>query len=492
MAKICGVRLTPNGKIIMYNPGKNSPEPGDFVVVETAYGLGLGEIVYGAREVEKEPEGTELRQVVRIATDKDLTDASENAELARKAFQICKQKIEEEGLEMKLFKTEYTLDRSRAVFTYMSDQRIDFRNLVKELAPLIRTRIEMVQVGPREHAKIVGGLGVCGRQFCCQGFMTMFEPVTIKMAKDQGLTSNPTKYSGNCGKLLCCIRHEEPAYEYAHGIMPKNGSLIMTPDGPGKIIVVNMLKETCTVKVGLEQNFEIKSYGVNDIRQLTDQERSEYIALRKKERDELDEENVRRKSERSNAEDGGQNERGESAEKKPYRQKNRQNSGKRSYDGGGYSGGSGSGYCNGYGNSEEDEFGEYGERGGRNDNDASDGSFSGTSESAGGFSGGSSGGTSAGGNGENGREQGRGQWREQGHGQGRDRGNTPKFRQGKQRKNNRNKAAVRASGEEESSGQVKNRQKNYHHQGQKKNGQGGKRRQQFGQNKNKDNRNREN
>ncbi|MBR7078231.1 MAG: hypothetical protein IKI41_05755 [Clostridia bacterium] len=475
MARICGVRLTPNGKIIMYNPGKNSPEPGDFVVVETAYGLGLGEIVYGSKEVEKEPEGTELRQVVRIATDKDLADASENAELARKAFQICKQKIEEEGLEMKLFKTEFTLDRSRAVFTYMSDQRIDFRNLVKELAPLIRTRIEMVQVGPREHAKIVGGLGVCGRQFCCQSFMTTFEPVTIKMAKDQGLTSNPAKYSGNCGKLLCCIRHEEPAYEYAHGIMPKNGSLIMTPDGPGKIIVVNMLKETCTVKVGLEQNFEIKSYGVDDIRQLTDQERSEYIALRKKERDELDEEIVRRKPERSSAEEGGNQsqgdrgdrERGDSQEK-PYRQKNRQDTRKRSYDGG----------ARGADDGTRGERTDRGEQG--NGFRTGSGSVSGTDDGSGSGSGYASGAF-----------QGAGEGGENGRGTGRERGNMPKFRQGKQRRNNR-KNTLRPAGEEDSSEPAKNRQRNSFHSGPRKGGQGGKRTRQFGPNKNKENRNRDN
>ena len=295
MAIVCGVRLAPNGKIYSYLPGKLKLDKGDFVVVETGHGLSVGEVVYKAKEIEKNPSGGDLKYVTRIATARDLADAAENEELAKKAFRICKEKIEQEKLEMKLFKVEYTLDRSKVIFTYMSEQRVDFRNLVRDLAPLIRTRIEMVQVGPREHAKVCGGLGICGRQFCCQGFMTSFDPVTIKMAKDQGLTSNPTKYSGNCGKLLCCIRHEEAAYEYAHGIMPKNGSLIMTTDGPGKIIVVNMLKETCTVKVGSEQNFEIKSYGVNDIRPLTDSERSEYIALRKREKEELEEDlNARR------------------------------------------------------------------------------------------------------------------------------------------------------------------------------------------------------
>ncbi|MBR5060009.1 MAG: hypothetical protein IKX06_04465 [Clostridia bacterium] len=295
MAIVCGVRLAPNGKIYSYLPGKLKLDKGDFVVVETGHGLSVGEVVYKPRETERDSSGGELKYVTRLATSKDLADAAENEELAKKAFKICKEKIEQEKLEMKLFKVEYTLDRSKVIFTYMSEQRVDFRNLVRDLAPIIRTRIEMVQVGPREHAKVCGGIGICGRQFCCQGFMTAFDPVTIKMAKDQGLTSNPTKYSGTCGKLLCCIRHEEAAYEYAHGIMPKNGSLIMTTDGPGKIIVVNMLKETCTVKVGSEQNFEIKSYGVNDIRPLTDPERSEYIALRKREKEEQEEEqNARR------------------------------------------------------------------------------------------------------------------------------------------------------------------------------------------------------
>ncbi|MBP1588211.1 MAG: hypothetical protein ILO53_07435 [Clostridia bacterium] len=295
MAVVCGVRLTPNGKIYSYMPGKLKLDKGDFVVVETSHGLSVGEVVYKAREMDRNPSGGDFKYVTRIATSRDLADAAENEELAKRAFKICKEKIEQEKLDMKLFKVEYTLDRAKVIFTYMSEQRVDFRNLVKDMAPIIRTRIEMVQVGPREHAKVCGGIGICGRQFCCQGFMTTFDPVTIKMAKDQGLTSNPTKYSGNCGKLLCCIRHEEAAYEYAHGIMPKSGSLIMTTDGPGKIIVVNMLKETCTVKVGSEQNFEIKSYGVDEIRQLTDSERNEYLALRKREKEEMEEElNARR------------------------------------------------------------------------------------------------------------------------------------------------------------------------------------------------------
>ncbi|MCR5055958.1 MAG: hypothetical protein K6B54_03515 [Clostridia bacterium] len=302
MINVCGVRLTPNGKVYLFNPRNVGAEKGDLVVVESAHGNIIGEIVYASKEIEKMPEGNELKPVIRIATDQDLRTAAENEELAKKAFDICKHLISQQGLNMKLFRTEYTLDRSKAIFYYVSEQRVDFRNLVKELAPRIKIRIEMVQVGPREHAKAIGGIGLCGRQFCCQGFMTTFEPVTIKMAKDQGLTSNPTKYSGSCGKLLCCIRHEEAAYEYAHGIMPKNGSLIMTEDGPGKIIVVNMLKETCTVKVGLESNFEIKSYGVESIRQLTETEKAEYIALRKKEKDEMEAEAQKRLSSRNDEE----------------------------------------------------------------------------------------------------------------------------------------------------------------------------------------------
>lgn len=313
MINVCGVRLTPNGKVYLFDPKDVGAEKGDLVVVDSSHGNILGEVVYGSKEIEKMPDGADQpKPVLRIATDADLRMAAENEELAKKAFDICKQLIAQQGLNMKLFRTEYTLDRSKAIFYYVSEQRVDFRNLVKELAPKIKIRIEMVQVGPREHAKAIGGIGLCGRQFCCQGFMTTFEPVTIKMAKDQGLTSNPTKYSGSCGKLLCCIRHEEAAYEYAHGIMPKNGSLIMTEDGPGKIIVVNMLKETCTVKVGLEQNFEIKSYGVESIRALTETEKADYIALRKKEKDEMEAEAQKRLSAR-NEEERAQGEEGESS-----------------------------------------------------------------------------------------------------------------------------------------------------------------------------------
>ncbi len=305
MITVCGVRHTPNGKVYMFDPRDFKLEKGDFVVVDSSHGQVLGEVAYGAKEIEKLPEPGELRPVLRLATDDDLIAAAENEELAGEAFNTCKQLIAKQGLDMKLFRTEYTLDRSKAIFYYVSEQRVDFRNLVKELAPRMRVRIEMVQVGPREHAKAIGGIGVCGRQFCCKGFMTTFEPVTIKMAKDQGLTSNPAKYSGNCGKLLCCIRHEEAAYEYAHGIMPKNGSLIMTEDGPGRIIVVNMLKETCTVKVGLEQNFEIKSYGVESIRALTESEKADYMALRKKEKEEMEAETARRQALRNEEDRSG-------------------------------------------------------------------------------------------------------------------------------------------------------------------------------------------
>lgn len=286
MGKYCGVRLNPNGKVYSFSYTNQKIQEGDLVVVETQHGLKIGEVM----RLEEEPEGPKegLKSVVRVATDKDFEIDAENLELAKNAFKACAEKIDELKLEMKLFKAEYTLDRQKVMFQYVSEARVDFRELVKELVPIVKTRIEMIQVGPREHAKFVGGLGMCGRQFCCQKFMTMFEPVTIKMAKDQGLTSNPTKYSGNCGKLLCCIRHEEPAYEYAQGILPKNGAIVATPDGLGKINVVNMLKETCSVRVGTEANFEIKSYKASEIRTPTEEEKNEYLLARKREKEEID------------------------------------------------------------------------------------------------------------------------------------------------------------------------------------------------------------
>jgi len=290
MLNVCGVRLHPGGKIYDFLSGKLQLEPGDIVVVDTVHGHKIGEVATKITQFNPaDSEEKEFKSVVRIATDKDFETEKENMELAKKAFALCKERIDEEKLDMKLFKAEYTLDRSKIIFSYMSEQRIDFRNLVHDLVPQLKTRIEMVQVGPREHAKYVGGIGICGRQFCCQKFMTAFEPVSIKMAKYQGLTSNPSKYSGNCGKLLCCIKHEESAYEYAHGIMPKSNTLTMTPDGPGKIIAVNMLKETLTVKIGSESDFEIKSYTVADIRQLTEDERNAYIIQKRKEQKALEE-----------------------------------------------------------------------------------------------------------------------------------------------------------------------------------------------------------
>lgn len=286
MGKYCGVRLNPNGKVYSFSYTNQKFAEGDLVVVETLHGLKIGEVMKFCDEPEGPKEN--VKSVVRVATDKDFAMDAENLELAKKAFRICAEKIDEMKLEMKLFKAEYTLDRTKVMFQYVSEARVDFRELVKELVPLVKTRIEMIQVGPREHAKFVGGLGMCGRQFCCQKFMTTFEPITIKMAKDQGLTSNPTKYSGNCGKLLCCIRHEEPAYEYAQGIMPKNGAIVATPDGLGKIIVTNMLKETCSVKIGTDANFEIKSYNASEVRVPTEEERNVYLLAKKREKEEMD------------------------------------------------------------------------------------------------------------------------------------------------------------------------------------------------------------
>lgn len=285
MARVCGVKFAPNGKTYNFLPNGLSLNVGDKVVAETSQGIKIATVSEAVREVPNNQLGADLKTIIRIATQNDEKTILENEELSKKAFDLCAQQIEKMGLGMKLFKAEYSLDRSKIVFSYVAESRVDFRELVKALVPELRTRIEMLQVGPREHAKVIGGVGVCGRPFCCHEFMTCFDQVPVKTAKDQGLT-NPTKHSGSCGKLLCCLKHEEAAYEYAQKIMPKNGAIVSTPDGIGKIVVTNMLKETCTVKIGLDQVLEIKTFDVKDIRIANEEERALYSDAKRKEHEE--------------------------------------------------------------------------------------------------------------------------------------------------------------------------------------------------------------
>ena len=255
MTEIIGVRFKSGGKQYYFDPKGQQVEPGQGVIIETSRGLEYGECAQGNTMVEDEAVVQPLRSLVRIATQKDLDTVAKNREKEKKAFTICQDKIAAHGLDMKLVEVEYNFEGSKILFFFTSEGRVDFRALVKDLAGVFHTRIELRQIGVRDEAKMLGGLGICGRPFCCAGFLDEFQPVSIKMAKTQNLSLNPTKISGTCGRLMCCLKYEQEAYEDAVRRMPKNESFVETPEGVGTISQVNLLKET--VQVRLEDQPEI-------------------------------------------------------------------------------------------------------------------------------------------------------------------------------------------------------------------------------------------
>ena len=249
MAITVGVRFRPSGKVYDFAPGNLSLRPGEKVVVETARGLECGEVVSTSAEIGT-PERP-LKPVLRLATEEDRKKAEENARKEEEAVRICRETIEAHGLDMKLVDAEYAFDDSKILFNFTAEGRVDFRDLVKDLAARFHTRIELHQIGVRDEAKKLGGIGICGRPFCCSQFLRNFDPVSIKMAKEQGLSLNPTKISGSCGRLMCCLTYEQSTYEELLKIMPKNGALVNTPEGRG--IVVDTAVLAGTVKVRLEK-----------------------------------------------------------------------------------------------------------------------------------------------------------------------------------------------------------------------------------------------
>ncbi|MBU5435386.1 stage 0 sporulation family protein [Pseudoflavonifractor sp. MSJ-37] len=254
MTEIIGVRFKSGGKQYYFDPKGVQVRPGQGVIIETSRGIEYGDCVQGNTMVEDSAVVQPLRPMVRIATEKDLENIRRNKEKEARAFRICQEKIAAHGLEMKLVEVEYNFDGSKILFFFTSEGRVDFRALVKDLAGVFHTRIELRQIGVRDEAKMLGGLGICGRPFCCCGFMDEFQPVSIKMAKTQGLSLNPTKISGTCGRLMCCLKYEQAAYEDAVKRMPKNESFVETPDGVGTVSQVDLLRET--VKVRLEDEPE--------------------------------------------------------------------------------------------------------------------------------------------------------------------------------------------------------------------------------------------
>jgi len=264
MSMVIGVRFKRAGKVYYFDPGQMEIKAGDSVVVETARGLEFGEVITGARDIPDAQLVTPLRKVVRVATEQDIRNARDNEENTRNAYNICQEKIAQHKLEMKLVDVEYTFDKSRILFYFTANGRVDFRALVKDLASVFRTRIELRQIGVRDEAKMLGGLGPCGRQICCGAFLGDFQPVSIKMAKEQNLSLNPTKISGLCGRLMCCLKYEQETYEQLRKRMPRIGKDIITPDGVATVLEINVLKEMVKVRIGKGDGYEIKEYPVND------------------------------------------------------------------------------------------------------------------------------------------------------------------------------------------------------------------------------------
>ena len=230
MIKVIGVRFRTAGKIYFFSPGKLEIKQGDNVIVETARGVEFGYVAAGPREVEEDNITLPLKSVIRIATADDIRKEEKNREKEKEAFKICLEKIRKHGLEMKLIDAEYTFDNNKVLFYFTADGRIDFRELVKDLASVFRTRIELRQIGVRDETKIRGGIGICGRPLCCHTYLTEFAPVSIKMAKEQNLSLNPSKISGVCGRLMCCLTNEEETYEELNSRLPAVGDTVTTPE----------------------------------------------------------------------------------------------------------------------------------------------------------------------------------------------------------------------------------------------------------------------
>ena len=268
MTKVIGVRFRTAGKIYYFSPGRLKVRSGDHVIVETARGIEYGYVVMGVKEVEDEKVVQPLKPVIRLATPQDDQQSETNREKEKEAFRICLEKIRKHGLEMKLIDAEYTFDNNKVLFYFTADGRIDFRELVKDLASVFKTRIELRQIGVRDETKILGGIGICGRELCCHTHQSEFLPVSIKMAKEQNLSLNPAKISGVCGRLMYCLKHEQETYEELNSRLPGIGDIVTARDGvKGEVNSVNVLRQTVKVIVTLEnEEKEIQEYKVDELR----------------------------------------------------------------------------------------------------------------------------------------------------------------------------------------------------------------------------------
>lgn len=270
MVTVIGVRFRNAGKLYYFDPGELTPAPGQFVIVETARGLEYGEVVTGPSDIDEDAITPPLRPVIRIASDEDAAHHAYNVSREKEAMAICKEKIADHQLQMKLVGCEYTFDNTKILFYFTADKRVDFRMLVKDLASAFHTRIELRQIGVRDEARMMGGLGICGRPLCCSRFLGDFHSVSIKMAKEQNLSLNPTKISGACGRLMCCLQYEEEFYEKVSKELPKVGRAVRTPDGDGIVTDVSILKERVKVRVPKgNDEFETREYPASDVQKLS-------------------------------------------------------------------------------------------------------------------------------------------------------------------------------------------------------------------------------
>ncbi len=268
MTKVIGVRFRTAGKVYYFAPGKFEISQGDHVIVETARGVEYGKVVIGPKKVKDEEVIQPLKSVIRVATEQDRKTEEKNREKEKEAFQICLEKIRKHGLEMKLIDAEYTFDNNKVLFYFTADGRIDFRELVKDLAAVFRIRIELRQIGVRDETKIRGGIGICGRPLCCHTYLSEFAAVSIKMAKEQNLSLNPTKISGVCGRLMCCLTNEEETYEELNSQLPSVGDMVTTPEGlTGTVHSLSVLRKLVKVVVNLENDEkEIREYSAAELK----------------------------------------------------------------------------------------------------------------------------------------------------------------------------------------------------------------------------------
>lgn len=249
MVEVVGIRFKKAGKIYYFDPGDLQLDKGSYAIVETARGVEYGQVVVGRKKVSENDVVFPLKKVIRVATEEDRKQVLANKEMAVEAMKLCQDKIKQHKLEMKLIDVEYTFDRNKVIFYFTADGRVDFRELVKDLAFVFRTRIELRQIGVRDEAKMLGGIGPCGRILCCSTFLGDFEPVSIKMAKDQNLSLNPVKISGLCGRLMCCLKYENDHYESAKEELPDVGQRVVTPMGAGRVVGLNLLERLVQVDV---------------------------------------------------------------------------------------------------------------------------------------------------------------------------------------------------------------------------------------------------